>query len=131
MILNYTIATPLTCYCWTINWTLSVIYYMKLKTYYLLQKFIIILEYCRNVHPAPPSFSHFSFHQALCNLSNLQEPKYCMQLGNFLKFRPKNWKLSILPETWHTWYLGGGGSESVLRFFKVLSQNPFLGKFGL
>ena len=42
------------------------------------------------------------------------------------KFEPKESKLSILPENWHTWYLGGGYSESGLRFSKFRPQNFFL-----
>ena len=38
--------------------------------------------------------------------------------------------LSILPENWHTWYLGGADSKSALRFLKYRPQNSFLGKFG-
>ena len=38
--------------------------------------------------------------------------------------------MSILPENWHIWYIGGAQSESRLRFMKFRSQNPFLGKFG-
>ena len=51
-------------------------------------------------------------------------------MGNFPKFRPKNQKLSILTENWHTWYIGGFDSESRLRFLKFRPQNPFLGKCG-
>ena len=62
--------------------------------------------------------------------STLLEPKYHMQLGNFLKFRWKNSKLSVLPENWHTWYLGGADSKSTIRFLKFRAQNLFLDKFG-
>ena len=51
-----------------------------------------------------------------------------MQLGNFPKFRPKNSKLSILPENWQSWHIGGADSRS--RLSKFWPQNPFLGKFG-
>ena len=51
-------------------------------------------------------------------------------MGNFPKFRWKNSKLSVLPENWHTWYLGGADSKSTLRFLKFRLQNTFLGKFG-
>ena len=54
-----------------------------------------------------------------------------MSLGNFPKFSWKNSKLSVLPESWHTWYLGGVYSKSTLRFLQFRPQNPFLGKFGL
>ena len=47
------------------------------------------------------------------------------------KFGPKKTKLSVLPENWHTWYLGGVDSESGLRYSKYQHQNPFFGKFGL
>ena len=33
--------------------------------------------------------------------------------------------MSILTETWHTWYFGGVDSESRLRFLKFRPQNPF------
>ena len=38
--------------------------------------------------------------------------------------------MSILTETWHTWFFGGVESESRLRLLKFRPQNPFLGKFG-
>ena len=62
--------------------------------------------------------------------ATLLEPKYWMWLGNFSTFRPKNSKLSVLTENWHTWYLGGANSKSGLRFLKFRPQNQFLGKFG-
>ena len=37
--------------------------------------------------------------------------------------------MSVLPENWHTWYLGGADSASGLSFLKFRPQNPFLGKF--
>ena len=36
-----------------------------------------------------------------------------------------------MTENWQTWYLGGGDSESGLRFLTLQLQNPFSGKFGL
>ena len=66
--------------------------------------------------------AHFSLHPAL---SMLLEPKF----GNFRKFRPKNSKLSILTEIWHTWYLRVADSKSGVRFLKSPPQNPFLCKF--
>ena len=36
----------------------------------------------------------------------------------------------VLPDNWHTWYLGGADSDSGLRFSKFRPQNPFLGKLG-
>ena len=91
------------------------------------------------LHPPPPnSFqpspssiqlhpAHLSFHPVL---STLLEPKYCMYLDNFPKFRPENWKLYILTENSHITYLGGADSESGIRFLKFRPQNSFLGKFG-
>ena len=38
--------------------------------------------------------------------------------------------LSILIGNWNTWYIGGADSKSRLRFLKLLTQNPFLSKFG-
>ena len=55
--------------------------------------------------------------------STIFEPKYCAQLANFPKFRPKKQKLSILTENWHKWYIGGVDSKSRLRFLKFGSQN--------
>ena len=51
-------------------------------------------------------------------------------MGNFPKFRPKNSKLSILTENWHTWYLGDADFGSGLTFSKLWPENLFLGKFG-
>ena len=42
----------------------------------------------------------------------------------------ENSKLSVLPENWHSWYIGGADSKSRLRTSKFRSQNSFLGKFG-
>ena len=93
------------------------------------------------LHPTPPSSfqlspssidlhpAHFSLHPALCNTLNIVRTKIS-HLGNFPKFRPKNSNLSILTGNWHTWYLGGGDSESKLRFLKFQAQNQFLGKSG-
>ena len=51
-------------------------------------------------------------------------------MGNFPKFKPKNWKLSILTEKWHTWYTGGAHSEFRLRFLKFWPQNLFWANLG-
>ena len=48
-------------------------------------------------------------------------------MGNFPKFRPKISKLSVLPENWHSWYIGGADSESRLRISKFRPQ-IFLGE---
>ena len=45
------------------------------------------------------------------------------------KFGPKKSKLSVLPENWHSWYVGGDDSNSGLRFLKFRPQISFLGKF--
>ena len=101
------------------------------------------------MHPPPPSSIHshpasststqlISYSTQLISASTqlsatpstLLEPKYCTKLGNFLKFRPKNSKLSVFIENWHTSYLGGADSEFGLRFLKFRLQNPFLDKFG-
>ena len=37
--------------------------------------------------------------------------------------------MSVLPENWHPWYIGGAYSESRIRISKCRPQNPFLGKF--
>ena len=43
----------------------------------------------------------------------------------------KNLKLSILPENWQSWYIGGADSESRLRASKFRLQKSFWGEFGL
>ena len=62
--------------------------------------------------------------------STLLEPKYCIKLGNFPRFRPKKSKSSFLTENWYTWYLGGADSESGLKFLILRPQNQFSGKLG-
>ena len=84
-----------------------------------------ITKPCTHRHP-PPSTSI----QLSATPTTLLEPKYRTQLDNFPKFRPKNLKLSILTENWHTWYMGSADSESRLRFLKFRPQNSFLSKFG-
>ena len=39
-------------------------------------------------------------------------------------------KVTVLPEDWYTWYLGGAYYISELLFSKFQLQNPFLSKFG-
>ena len=116
---------------------------------FLLVCFLGIIKPCTNLNPAPSTSTHL--HPAYFNLqpapststqlistspqpsatpSTIFEPKFCTQLGNFYKFRQKNWKFSILTENWHTCYFGGADSESRLRFLKFRLQNPFMGKFG-
>ena len=55
------------------------------------------------VHPPPASsfqpppssiYLHPAYFSLQPTLSTLLQPKYCMQFGNFPKFRPKNSKLS-------------------------------------
>ena len=60
---------------------------------------------------------------------NIIRTKISHVIGQFPKFRWNNSKLSVLPENWHKWYLGGGASKSTLRFLKFWPQNTFLGKF--
>ena len=76
------------------------------------------------LHP-PPS----SLFQPPPNSLNVIRTKILHVIGQFPKYRPKNPKLSILTENWHTWCLGDADSESGLRFLKFQPQNPFLGKF--
>ena len=83
------------------------------------------------LHPPPPSPTHlhpahFGLHPALCNTLNVNRTKKSHVMGNFLKFSPKNLKLSILTENWHSRYLGGADFESS----PPQKENPFLGKFG-
>ena len=89
-----------------------------------------------HLHPPPPSsfqppLSSIHHHPAVCNtLSNIWT-KILYIIGQILdKFRPKYWKLFILTENQHTWYVGGVDSESKIGFLKFWLQNPFLGKFG-
>ena len=42
----------------------------------------------------------------------------------------KNWKLSLLPENWHLWYIGGADSKSTLRFFKFRPKIHFWANLG-
>ena len=51
-------------------------------------------------------------------------------MGNFPKFRPKNKKLSILTENWHTLYIGGVDSKSRLRFLKFWPKIHFWANLG-
>ena len=95
-----------------------------------------------HLHPAPPSSfqpwltsthlhpADFSVHLALCNTLNVIRTKISHVMGNFTKFRPKNLKLPVLTENWHTWYLGVPDFESRLKALKFWPQNLFLGKFG-
>ena len=72
-----------------------------------------------HLHPAPSTSTQLisASTQLSATPSTLLEPKYCTQLGNFPKFSPKNWTLSIFTENWHTWYLGGADIES--RLFEI------------
>ena len=88
-----------------------------------------------HLHPAPstsiyPHPAHFSLDPALCNTLNVIRTKISHVIGQFPKFRPKNLKLSILTENWHTWYPGGADFECRLSFLKLRPQDPFLRKFG-
>ena len=94
------------------------------------------------LHPPPPSSfqpplnfihlhpAHFSLHPALCNTVNIIRTKIWHVKIQKIQ-RLKNSKLSVLPENWHSWYIGGADSESRLRILKLRPQNPFPGKFGL
>ena len=91
-----------------------------------------ITKPCTQLHPAPSTSTQLisvSTHLS-ATPSIIFELKYCTQLANFPKFRPKNQKLSILTENWHKWYIGGFDSESRHKFLKFRPQNLFLGKFG-
>ena len=83
-------------------------------------------------HPDPSTSTQliWASTQLSATPSTMFEPKYCMWLGNFPKFRPKHSKLSILTENWHTWYLKDADSYSNINFLKFGPKNQFLGKFG-
>ena len=72
-------------------------------------------------HHSPPSSS---FQPPTSSL-NLIRTKMPHEIGNFPKFSPKNLKLFILTENWHSWYLWGADSEPGLRFLKFWPQNSF------
>ena len=73
-----------------------------------------------------PSSIHL--HPALCNTLNVIRSIISHVIGQFSKFGPKNWKLSILTENWHRWYLGRANSESGLKFWEFRTQNPIFGQ---
>ena len=47
------------------------------------------------------------------------------------RFGPKNSKLFVLPESWHTWYLKDADSYSGISFLNFQPLIRFLGKFRL
>ena len=99
---------------------------------HLEKKITGIAKPCTQFHPAPstPTQLILASTQLFTTTPTLLEPEYRMQLGNFLKFRPKNSNLSVLIKNWHRWYLGGADSRFRLRFLKFRPQNWFLAKFG-
>ena len=76
------------------------------------------------LHPA-----HFSLHPTLYNILIIIGTKISHVIGP--KFGPKNSKLTILTENWHSWYPGVADSGSGPRFLKSWPQNSFIGKFAL
>ena len=90
-----------------------------------------ITKPCTHLYPAPSTSTQLisASTQLFATPSTLLEPKYRTQLGNLPKFRPKNSKLSILTDNWHTWHHGGADSESGIKFLKFQPQKLFLGKF--
>ena len=44
------------------------------------------------------------------------------------KFRPKKSILSVLPKNSHTWYLGRASSESIVRFYEILTPKSIFGE---
>ena len=67
--------------------------------------------------------AHSASTQLSATPSTLLEPK----LGNFPKFRPKNWELSILIKNWHARYLEGA---EILDFWNSDPKISFRAKFG-
>ena len=51
-------------------------------------------------------------------------------MGNFPKFRPKNLKLFILTENWHTWYLEDADSYSDISFLNFQPKIHFWANLG-
>ena len=96
-----------------------------------LRLFLLPPPSSTHLHPAPSTSIQLisASTQLSATPATLLEPKYWMWLGNFSTFRPKNSKLSVLTENWHTWYLIAN-SKFRLRFLKSRSENQFLGKFG-
>ena len=83
--------------------------YLENKILFFLQiKKVDITKPCTHLlHPA-----HFSLQLALCNTFSVIRTKISHLIEQFPRFMPKNSKLFVLPENWHT----------------IL--NLFLGKFG-
>ena len=94
-----------------------------------------------------PKYEIWQFPQILAENFEVVRIPYMVSWGcwsgsglRFLKFRPqnpflgkfgpKNSKLCVAPENYHTWYLGGTDSEFGLTFLKFWYQNSFLGRFG-
>ena len=93
-----------------------------------------------------PKYEIWQFPQILAENFEVVRIPYMVSWGcwsgsglRFLKFRPqnpflgkfgpKNSKLCVAPENYHTWYLGGTDSEFGLTFLKFWHPNSFLGKF--
>ena len=99
--------------------------YLENEIFFLQIKKIGITKPCTHLHPAhfnlqPAHFNlhptHLSLHPPLCNTLNVIRTKISHVIGNFPKYWPKNSKLSIFTENWHTWSLGGADSKSALKF---------------
>ena len=71
-----------------------------------------------------------SLHLALCNTLNVIPTLISHVSCSFPKFKPKSSKRSMFTENWSVKELGGVDSKSGLSFFKIWTQNPFLGKCG-
>ena len=74
--------------------------------------------------------AHFGLHLALCNTINIIRTKISHIIGQFPQISPKNSKLSILTENWHTWSLGGADLESAFRFWNFDPKIHFWANFG-
>ena len=99
--------------------------YLENKIFFLQIKKMGITKPYTHLQPV-----HFSLYPALRNTLNVIRTKIFQVIGQFPQIRPKNSKLSIFTENWHTRSLRGVDLKAALRFLKFRPQNSFLGKFG-
>ena len=78
-----------------------------------------------HLHPPPPSL-----FQPPSSSSSSSKTKILQVIGQFPKFRLKNWKLFILTEKYCKQYFGGANSESKLRFFNSDPKIHFWANLG-
>ena len=80
-----------------------------------------------HLHSPPPS----SFKPPPSSLQHPQRYKNQNIARNraISQIEAENSKLPVLPENWHSWYIGGADSKSRLRISKFRPQNLFFGNF--